>query len=129
MSSSLKFLILAAIIFFGVKYGGQYLLSNEFELYADQKKDPATCEFEIVLGKLHYMQDDYDKAMMRYAHAVDRCPNSTMAEEAEFETARCLEAKHLRRPAYDAYVAFTKKYPGTKRARIADKSAEILQGT
>ena len=127
MSGFAKFIIFSALLYAGGKYGGEYLLSNDFEVYADRTKAPWTCQLEIIFGKLHFMRDDYDKAMMRYSHAIARCPGSS--EEAEFEMARCLEAKQLRTQAYEAYTAFVKKYPGSRRAKAADRSADILHGT
>lgn len=128
MSSFLKFLIFVGLLFAGGKYGIDYLHSNEFEVYADRTKAPWTCHLEVVFGKLHFMRDDFDKAMMRYSHAIRRCPESSMAEEADFEIARCLEAKNERAAAYAAFIEFTKKYPNSPKAKIADKAAEILHG-
>ncbi len=128
MNPLAKFLLTVGVLYAGGKYGVGYMLSSDFEVYADRTKAPWTCHLENMYGNLHYMRDDFDKAIMRYSHTLNRCPESEMAQDAEFEIARCLEAKKDKVAAYQAYVEFTKKYPGTHKAKIADKAAEILHG-
>lgn len=128
MNPFLKFLIFVGLLFAGGKYGSEYIRSNDFEAYADRTKAPWTCQLEVVFGKLHFMRDDFDKAIMRYSHAVRRCPESESAEQAEFEIARCIEAKQDRAAAYTAYIEFTKKYPNSPRRKIAERAADILHG-
>lgn len=129
MNSTLKLLIFVAVVVGGVHYGWSYLRSNDFQVYADQTQAPWTCYVDLVFGQVHYIREDYDKAMMRFSHAIKRCPGTEAAERADFETARCYEGKKDNRSAWTAYVAFREKYPSSPRAKIADRAAEILHGS
>ena len=110
----------------GVKFGADYLLSDKFEDYANQTKEPMTCQFENTLGYLHMMMSEYKKGYYRFSHTIDRCPDTPVAETAEFNLARCLEGMGERDNAVRAYDAFAKKYPNSDRAKIAYRASGTL---
>lgn len=113
----------------GVKYGSDYLLSPSFEKYADDSRASWTCHFENILGNIHVVMSNYQKGYFRFSHAAARCPNTSMAEEAEYEMARCLEGMANRPQAAQAYEDFVKKYPGSSRVRSSLRSAQMLRGS
>ena len=112
----------------GTKYGIDYLRSDAFEKYADQSKAPWTCQLENAIGDLHIVMSEYRKGYFRFSHTVSRCSDTQLAQDAEFQVARCLEGMALRNDAVAAYEAFAKKYPENPRARSAARSAQILRG-
>ncbi|MCG3204274.1 MAG: hypothetical protein KCHDKBKB_00989 [Elusimicrobia bacterium] len=125
----LKFILVVGALVAGVKYGCEYLLSAEFEKYADESKAQWTCQFENFLGHVHVQMSNYEKGYYRYSHAVRRCPESSLAETGAFGAARCLEGMGDRSRAVAAYEAFVEKYPASKRAKAAQKSVDILKGS
>ena len=122
-----NFFIFLILVVAGVKYGTHYLLSDDFQEYANRTKAPWTCKFENVVGHLHMVMSDYDAAREHFDHTIKRCPDSPQMEEAMFERARCVEAMGDVRSAVALYNEFAEKYPGTKRARIALRAADMIR--
>ena len=124
----LKFILIVAAIFGGFKYGGGYLLSEDFQQYADRSKSPWTCYLDNTFGDFHMTMSNYQSAYYRFSHSVARCPDSSAGERAQFEVAHSLELAGDRNGAALEYDKYVKKYPETKRARIAQRSVDLLRG-
>jgi TolA-binding protein len=73
------------------------------------------------------VMSNYELAMPYFQKTAARCPKSSMGEEAEFEIAECLSKNQNNVDAYVAYKAFAEKYPGSKRAKIAARAAQLVQ--
>lgn len=104
-----------------------YLGSPKFQEYGDRTKAPWTCQVNNFIGHIHMVMSHYDLAMPYFQKTAMRCPKTSMAEVAEFEIAECFSKNQKNADAYVAYKTFAEKYPGTKRARIAARAAQIVQ--
>ncbi len=111
----------------GVKYGAEYLLSDNFQEYADRTKEPRTCQFENGVGHFYMLMSQYDTAEVYFQHTMKRCPDTEWSETAEFETARCMEGMGQVQAASQKYMEFAEKHPGTKRARVAVRAADLIR--
>jgi hypothetical protein len=121
-----KAAVIIVLILLGAKCGVDYLFSERFQEYGDRTKATWTCEVNMVLGEFLNIFSRYDEAGTFFKKIADRCPDTPVGEEAEFEYARTLENRGLRSDAIAAYQAFAEKYPATRRGRLAAKAAGIL---
>ena len=122
-----KALIILVLIGIGAKVGLDYLFSEKFQEYADRTKKPWTCQTNIVIGEFMNVMSHYPQAAYYFRKAADRCPDTPLAEEAEFEYARALDNQGIRADAVHAYEVFLEKYPNSDRAKLANKSIGILR--
>lgn len=121
-------LIIGSVLFFlGIKYGLGYLGSEKFQEYGDRSKAPWTCRANIILGELDILLSRYAEAQPLFERVLDRCPETSVAETAEFRVAQCLEKNKRLGAARNAYEQYAEKYPNTERARIAQRAAQILR--
>ena len=121
-----KYVLLVIAFILGIKYGIGYILSPKFQAYADKTKAPWTCELDNFLGNLLIVMSRYEEAITRFTATINRCPETASSEVAEYKVAECLADLGRNHDAESAYRAFAVKYSGTKRARIADKAADLL---
>lgn len=124
MRKALVILILVAV---GIKVGLDYLFSDKFQEYGDKTKKPWTCQANVVMGEFMNVMSRYHQASYYFRKAADRCPDTPLAEEAEFEYARALDSLGVRAEAIHAYDVFLEKYPNSERAKLATKSIGILR--
>jgi outer membrane protein assembly factor BamD (BamD/ComL family) len=124
-----KFVLVALLLFFGIKYGVGYLMSDKFQDYGDQTKAPWTCQVNNFLGHFYMVLSDYYRAQELFSKAIQRCPDTTMSEVAEFETAECLYKSNRYRDAIHAYRDFVEKHKGTRRAKIAERNLQIISAS
>lgn len=122
-----KAVIIIVFVVVAAKLGVDYLTSDRFQEYGDRTKATWTCEANRILGQFMMMVSHYKQAAYYFSKIAERCPDTLVSEEAEFEYARALESQGLRRDAVDQYEAYAAKYPGTRRGRLAAKSAGILR--
>lgn len=122
-----KFLVLFVLMIVGAKMGVDYLFSEKFQAYGDRTKATWTCEVNLVVGQYCNMMSRYPQARYFFEKIIERCPETPVGIEAEFEIARALENQGLRTDAIGAYERYAEKYPGTRRGRLASKSAGILK--
>ncbi len=124
----MKWLILIVGVGYGIARGAGFILSDGFQKYGDEKKAPWTCQVNNVIGQLYTIMSEYDRAKYFFDHTLTRCPDTSMAELALFKVAYCIEGNGDVRRAAAAYKEYAAKYPGTKRARLALRSSEVLVG-
>jgi TolA-binding protein len=124
-----NFLILVVLIVVGVKMSVDYFFSPDFQEYANRTKAPWTCTAENVAGQMNMVMSHYRAAQQLFSHTIARCPDTPMAEEAEFENARALEGMGFAHDASVAYSAFIEKHPTSPRARTADRAVEMLHAS
>ncbi len=111
----------------GIKFGVEYLFSPKFQVYGDTTKAPWTCQVNNTIGHLMMVVSHYEEAMAFFEKSIKRCPDTPMCEVGEFEVAECLTKLNRYREATVAYKLYTEKYPGTQRAKIAERAAQIIQ--
>src|SRR5688572_9437819 len=121
-----KFLIAVVVIYFGVKYGVGYILSEKFQAYGDQTKKPWTCKANNVMAEFFMLSNKYQRAYDLYGRVLKRCPKTKMEEIATFKRAVCLEGMGRRREAQAMYDQYAEKYPGTERAKTATRAAQAM---
>jgi TolA-binding protein len=122
-----KAIVVIFLICAGAKYGVDYFLSEKFQEYGDRTKKPWTCQADICLGEFMTLMSHYHSAGHFFKKAIDRCPDSTYSEDAEFEYAQSLEYQGERANSVAAYDAYAEKYPTTERGRLAAKSAGMMR--
>ena len=122
-----KFILFGIFLLFSAQYGLDYLLSKDFQKYADSTKAPWTCYVNATFGNFYMTLSRYDRAMEFYGPISSRCPKTSVAESADFKIATCLENLARRQDAYAAYAQFVERYPKSKRARIATRAMEIIE--
>jgi TolA-binding protein len=122
----MKYLIAGLLILFGLKFGLNYITSEEFQKYGDNGNKPWTCTANNLLGEYYIMMSDYKRAYDYFQRSMKRCPKTKMAETAEFNAAESLEKMGHRAEAHVAYKTFAEKYPGSKHARVARNAADLL---
>jgi len=124
-----KVVLILILIAFGAKYGVDYLFSDEFQAYGDRTKAGWTCQVNYFIGEYFNVLSRYRTSRVYFQKIMERCPETPIAERAHFEFARALENQGLRRDAVVAYEEYATKYAGTKRGRLAGKSADILKSS
>ncbi len=122
-----NFLIGLILVFVGGKYGADYLVSPKFQEFGDRTKAPWTCQVNNFIGNMDMVMSQYEEALPFFQKTSARCPKTNMAEAADFEIAECLSKMNNNSAAYAAYKSFLEKYPGSKRAKIAARAAQIIQ--
>lgn len=123
-----RFVLLFILAALGIKTGLDYILSDKFQDWADQKKPPWTCKFNNALGGLFVTASEYKRAHELYRRSAERCPETPMAETAEFELARCLEEMGHRAEAGVAYENFLSKYKDSEKTKVAQRALQIIKG-
>lgn len=121
-----KAIVIILLLCFGVKYGWDYLFSEKFQEYGDRTKAPWTCSVNNLIGHFMMVVGDYRQANLFFLKTSARCPDSPASEVAEFEIAQCYEKSGEHGAAVAAYKAYTEKYAGTKRGKIAKRALEVL---
>lgn len=122
-----KTVVIVILLVIGMKMGVDYLFSEKFQDYGDKTKKPWTCQTNIYIGEFMNLMSHYKQAAYYFQKAADRCPDTPLAEEADFEYARALDSNGVRSDAVQAYQAFIEKYPNSERAKLASKSIAILR--
>jgi len=122
-----RFLAFALFIVVGVKSGMDYLASDRFQVYADRTKAPWTCRMDFVAGQYLTIMSRYDQSAKVFKRISARCPGTEIGERSDFEYAHSLETGGKRAEAIDAYGKFLEKYPGSRRAKLAHRSVDILK--
>jgi TolA-binding protein len=103
------------------------LFSEDFQKYADRTKSPWTCEIENITGNLQVIMSSYQRGYVFFQHVIKRCPDTPMAEEAEFKTAQCLEGMGRAWDSVASYERYAEKYKTNPRARLATKAATAIR--
>jgi hypothetical protein len=124
-----KLLVGSLLLFLGLKYGYGFLVSDKFQVYGDRTKAPWTCHVNNALGELDILLSRYKPAQEVFEKTVARCPDTSMAEDAAYKVARCLEGQGRMGEAMQAFLNFVEKYPNSKRARIAQRAAQIIKAS
>jgi TolA-binding protein len=124
----MKYFVAAFLLFLGLRFGYNYLLSPEFQKYADENHSSWTCYVNNLLGDFYVTMSRYEEARAMYQPVIKRCAKTPMAERAAFNIAECLEHSGHRPEAIVAYRKFAEDYKGSPRARTAARSADILSG-
>ena len=123
-----KYIVALFLVVFGVRYGYNYLNSEDFQRWGDEHHAEWTCKVNNLLGNINMTMSRYDEALHWFGPVLKRCPDTPMAEEATFRTAISLETMGRRQEAAVIYRTYAEKYKGTERSRIATKAAEIITG-
>lgn len=123
----IRFLVILVVIVVAFNRGFNYLLSDDFQAYADQSKAIWTCEVTYVLGQYNELLSRYQRAGFYFQKVIARCPDTPVCEQAEFAYATALQSMGRRRDAGNAFHAFAEKYPGSRRSRVARKAADLLR--
>ncbi len=121
------FLTIIAVVL-AVKYGFEYISSDDFQKYGDEKKAGWTCYVNNILGNLDIVMSEYRDAYKLFERVTVRCPETDMEAEASFKMAECLAGSGYNAQAAVAYEQYAEKHPTTRRARLAIRSASILKG-
>ena len=121
-----KLLIFLVLLGFGIKYGSDYVFSPEFEAQADKSKEPLTCRFENFMGQFNIVMSHYDTAIMYFTRTTKRCPDTDLAEDADFGIAQSLEKLGRFSQASHAYADFAEKYKNSDKQATAIKASQIL---
>jgi TolA-binding protein len=124
----MKYLIAFVALLAGLKFGYDYLQSDDFQRYGDENAAQWTCYVNNLMGELEITMSHYDRALQYFLPVLKRCPKTSMAEEATFKTATCLEQMGRRGEAAEVYRRYVALYPNTRRARIAQRAADIITG-
>lgn len=124
----MKTVLLLAALVAGSIYGYDFVMSEKFQAYGDKHKAEWTCVVNNFIGNLYVVMSKYKKAENFFAPVVARCPKTSMAEEASFKVASCLEAQGLPNEAIAAYKKYLEAYPTTKRAKLASFAVDRLRG-
>lgn len=118
----LAILVMCAGFYFGLKY----LYSPEFQDYGDRNKAAWTCRVNNIMAELYVVMSKYAEAKALYERVVERCPETSAAETAEFNIAKCLDNMNYPLEAQRAYDQFVKNHPGSKRAKTAARAAQMV---
>lgn len=124
----MKGFLLAVLVLIGsAKAGWEYLNSATFQIYADRSRAPWTCKADFLMAQYFTVLSRYADAGARLQRVAARCPGTEIAERSALEYAQSLENDGKRADAIAAYENFVTQYPGTQRARLAEKSANLLK--
>lgn len=124
----LKYILIIGALIFGIKSGSDYIFSEKFQSWADQKKAPWTCDFNNNVGRLLIVMSEYEQAHELFKRSYARCPEGPSAELSEYEIAHTMEEMGHRDKAADAYRQYVEKYKDSKRAKLASRSIQIIKG-
>jgi len=122
-----NFLISLAVIILGIKFGIDYLVSEDFQKYGDRTKAPWTCQTDIIIGKFYYLMDSEKEAQKFYSQVLTRCPNTPMAEKAEFEMAECFDQMDRWPEALAGYEKFIVNHATSPFATDANKQINRIK--
>ncbi len=122
-----KLILFALLGILGVKFGFNYLVSEEFQKFGDAKKAQWTCRVNNVLGNLFIVASKYERAYDLFARVIERCPETPMVEEATFKMGECLEDMGRPNEAIPIYAKYAETYPNTRRARLAVRRSQNIQ--
>lgn len=122
-----KFLLLVILLFLAFRYGGEYILSEDFQKYGDREKAQWTCRVNNVLGGMYQIGSEYQRAFQFYDRVLTRCPATTMAEEALFQKAACLENMMDPLRAISAYEEYIEKHPHGESYKSALRSIDRIK--
>ena len=121
-----KFLLAAALLALGAKYGFDYILSEKFQTYSDKTKAPWTCNVNYFIAGVYTVMSEYKEALPLYQRILTRCPDDPIAVDAEFGVARSLEETFHQQEAVEKYKEFAEKHKNHPKAKLAIRSVEIL---
>ena len=122
-----KYLLTVLLVVLAVKYGFGYLMSERFQVLADEKKWQWTCHLNDGLAEFHIILSDYNQALALYDRLLKRCPKTPLLSKVEYRIAECYDKSGRRGLAKEAYAAYVEKYPDTNRARLAARKLLVMQ--
>ena len=110
-----RYVLSVILLLLGLKYGIDFLLSEDFQKYGDKKKAQWTCHVNNFLGGIYEISSEYRQSVGLYDRVLNRCPDTPMAERAMFFKAYCLENLNQPREAMDAYIQYRDTFPNGQR--------------
>ncbi len=122
-----KFLFILVALSIGLKIGWDYVMSEDFQAYGDRTKAEWTCQVDFWMAEYYVVLSEYPDAWKLFHRGAERCPKTEIGEKCAFEYAHCLESGGKRGDAVAAYLKFIEDYPDSARARLAQKSIDMLR--
>jgi outer membrane protein assembly factor BamD (BamD/ComL family) len=122
-----KFVLTAVLVILSLKYGIDYLLSEKFQNYGDQKKAQWTCQVNNFLAGLFEVSSDYQRSIDLYDRVLTRCPESPMAEQAMFSKAYDLENLNHPHEAYDVYLQYRDAFPNSDKIGKVNRAIDRIR--
>ncbi len=123
-----KYIVSVVLILLGLKYGINYIESDDFQKFADEHHAGWSCYINMIIGEIDVTMSRYEEALHVFYPVLKRCPKTSVAEECSFRIAVSLEALGRRGDAAEAYRKYAETYKGTERARVAIRAADYITG-
>lgn len=108
-------------VLFGLNYGRAWVMSDDFQAWADERDAKWTCRVNMMLAEYHIAFGHWSKAESLFHYVLKRCPKSELEEKANFKLAAMLQAQGDYAGALAAYKEFVARYPRSSRARLAGR--------